>query len=317
MEEHPNSHLQCVASSPYFVFQYVACQLSFFLSFLLLSQFPWPVNEKQTRILNTLNAPRPLQAVTRRIKTCKSLYIHSLNACADPLIQLASSHPTSNTTPSRYYVSVHICASRSLTHPAPQPLAQFSRAQHSLVGALVDISRRSVGQLSASPNHSLAHRSLIQPAASLVQFNVACLCAVALALAHRHQAAAVLPTALLQPTIAATATHSLPSAKRTTPVVPPGASDIAASSLPPSPTSADPLLSTPADSTSATAVPVPRFLLLPAISRPSAASVPQPSIIATVAYSLPSATRTTRVVPPGASNAAASSLPPSPTSADL
>ena len=48
----------------------------------------------------------------------------------------------------------------------------------------------------------------------------------------------------------------------------------------------------PTDSTSATAVRVPRFLLLPAVSRPSPASVPQPSIIATVAYSLPSATRT-------------------------
>ena len=71
------------------------------------------------------------------------------------------------------------------------------------------------------------------------------------------------------------------------------------------------------DATSATAVRVPRFLLLPAVSRPSAASVPQPSIIATVAYSLPSATRTTRVVPPGASNAAASSLPLSPMSAHL
>ena len=126
------------------------------------------------------------------------------------------------------------------------------------------------------------------------------------------------PASVPQPSIIATVAYSLPSATRTMRVVPPGASNAAASSLPPSPTSADLLLSAPAYSTSAMAIHVHRwFLLLPAISRPSAASVPPPSIIATVAYSLPSATRTTRVVPPGASNAAASSLPPSPTSADL
>ena len=117
------------------------------------------------------------------------------------------------------------------------------------------------------------------------------------------------PASVPQPSIIVPVAYSLPSATRMTRVVPPGAFNAAASSLPPSPTSADLLLSAPAYSTSAMAIPVHRwFLLLPAISRPSPASVPQPSIIVPVACSLPSATRTTRVVPPGASNATASSL---------
>ena len=48
----------------------------------------------------------------------------------------------------------------------PAPLTQFSHAQHLLAGAL-----RSIGQLSTSPNHSLAWCSLIQPPASLAWFS--------------------------------------------------------------------------------------------------------------------------------------------------